>query len=47
MHNNQTIIIRERSRGCNHAFHFFMSLVTFGTWLPVWMIVAILKGGRR
>lgn len=43
----EKVVIVERGRGCNHAFHFFMTLVTLGMWLPVWFAVAIAKGGRR
>lgn len=36
----QTMIV---NRGTNHAFHLVMTIVTFGLWLPVWIIVAIVN----
>jgi threonine/homoserine/homoserine lactone efflux protein len=32
--------------GPNHALHLVLTLLTFGMWLPVWLIVAV-AGGRR
>lgn len=32
-------------RPANHGLHLFLSLVTFGLWLPVWAVVAVI--GRR
>lgn len=32
--------------GPNHALHLILTLLTFGMWLPVWLIVAI-AGHRR
>lgn len=29
----------------NHGLHLFLSLITFGCWLPVWFVVALI--GRR
>jgi hypothetical protein len=31
----------------NHIFHLILSLVTFGAWLPVWIIVALASGEKR
>ena len=32
-------------RPANHGLHLFLSLITFGLWLPVWAVVALI--GRR
>ena len=40
----QPIIINNSTparKGVNHTFHLIMTLITFGLWLPVWIIVAI------
>lgn len=37
---NQTVIVNGK-KPVNHAFHLIMSLLTFGLWIPVWIIVAI------
>ena len=29
----------------NHGLHLFLTLITFGLWLPVWAVVALI--GRR
>jgi hypothetical protein len=29
----------------NHGLHLFLTLITFGCWLPVWAVVALI--GRR
>lgn len=29
----------------NHGLHLFLSLITFGCWIPVWFVVALI--GRR
>lgn len=32
----------------NHLLHFFLSLFTFGFWVPVWVLVAVGRiGGYR
>lgn len=32
-------------RPANHGLHLFLTLITFGCWLPVWAVVALI--GRR
>lgn len=32
-------------RGANHGLHLALSIITFGLWVPVWLIVAMV--GRR
>lgn len=34
-----------RRKPANHPLHLFLSLITFGCWLPVWFVVALV--GRR
>lgn len=34
------------STGPNHGLHLLLTLLTFGTWLPVWLIVTIFSGRR-
>ncbi|OBK90815.1 DUF2510 domain-containing protein [Mycolicibacter sinensis] len=35
------------SKGPNHALHLVLTLITFGLWLPVWVLVAIFSSGSR
>lgn len=30
----------------SHGFHLIMSLITFGLWIPVWIIVGITNASR-
>lgn len=32
--------------GTNHGLHLVLSLITCGAWLPVWLILVIVNGGR-
>lgn len=32
--------------GTNHGLHLVLTLLTCGMWLPVWIIVVIVNGGR-
>lgn len=32
--------------GTNHGLHFVLTLLTCGMWLPVWIIIVIVNGGR-
>lgn len=34
----QVVVVNHRT---NHVFHLIMSIITFGLWIPVWIIVAI------
>ena len=31
----------------NHVLHLIVSLVTFGLWLPIWVILALAQGEKR
>lgn len=30
----------------NHVLHLLLTLVTFGLWLPIWILAALFTGGR-
>jgi hypothetical protein len=30
---------------CSHGLHLFLTLITFGLWAPVWIVMAVV--GRR
>ena len=32
--------------GTNHGLHLVLSILTCGRWLPVWIIIVIVNGGR-
>lgn len=32
--------------GTNHGLHLVLTLLTCGMWLPVWIIIVIVNGGR-
>ena len=32
--------------GTNHGLHLVLSILTCGMWLPVWLIIVIVNGGR-
>jgi hypothetical protein len=32
--------------GTNHGLHLVLSLLTCGAWLPIWLIIVIVNGGR-
>lgn len=39
-----TVIVNQDPRKkVNHVLHFVLTILTFGMWLPVWLIVAIAK----
>ena len=37
----QQQVVVQQKRGVNHAFHLIMTLITFGLWIPVWILCAI------
>lgn len=39
--------VTRQPRRTSHLFHLVMSLITFGLWLPVWALVAILNKVSR
>lgn len=34
------------NNGTNHGLHLVLSLLTCGMWLPVWLTIVIVNGGR-
>ena len=34
-------VVVERKRRVNHILHLLLSLVTFGLWLPVWLLLSM------
>ena len=34
------------NNGTNHGLHLVLSILTCGMWLPVWLIIVIVNGGR-
>ena len=41
--NDQTqyLIAKRQDHKTAHVLHFLLSLVTFGLWVPIWIIVAL------
>ena len=42
----QVIVQSRKPYKTSHAFHLIMTLVTFGLWLPVWVIVGIYNASK-
>lgn len=38
---SHTTVIVNQKKGVNHVLHLILTIVTFGLWLPVWIILAI------
>lgn len=36
-----TVNVAAPQRRTNHGLHLLLSIVTFGAWVPVWIVVAI------
>lgn len=32
---------RPRPQPCNHVLHLLLTLITFGLWAPIWLIIGI------
>ena len=42
-----TVVVNGRKAyKTSHGFHLFMSIITLGLWLPVWLIVGIYNAAR-
>jgi hypothetical protein len=39
----QAVVVPKRSA---HGFHLTMTILTFGVWVPVWIVAAILNAGK-
>lgn len=44
--NAHTISVSTSNR-TSHLFHLVMSIITFGLWIPVWLLVAIVNSSGR
>jgi hypothetical protein len=42
---NSVVVVQQR-QGTNHILHLLLSVVTFGLWIPVWVIVATVNSLR-
>ena len=40
---NQTVTVQADRKRVNHLLHLVLTIVTFGLWLPVWIIIALAK----
>ncbi|MFI6521076.1 ComEA family DNA-binding protein [Spirillospora sp. NPDC050679] len=43
----QPVVVTRGSDAGVHVIHLIMTVVTFGLWLPIWIIHAIVMAGRR
>ena len=34
-------------KGTNHILHLLLAVITFGLWIPVWMIISMMGGKWR
>jgi hypothetical protein len=39
----EVAVMLSRKTKTSHVLHFFLSLITLGLWLPVWLLVGILN----
>lgn len=42
-----TAVVFSEGKKANHILHLLLSIVTFGLWLPVWIIVGVNGRERR
>lgn len=42
----QVVVNPKKTYKTSHAFHLIMSIVTFGLWLPVWLIVGLYNASK-
>lgn len=42
----QIVVNRQKVYKTSHGFHLIMSIITFGLWLPVWLIVGIYNAAK-
>ena len=40
-------IVMIRRKGTNHIFHLLLSVITYGIWIPIWILISIKIGGWR
>lgn len=44
---SQVVVESRKMYKTSHAFHLIMSIITFGFWLPIWLIMGIYNSIRR
>lgn len=37
----QQVVMGDQRKKVHHLLHFFLTIITFGLWLPVWIFLAI------
>lgn len=42
----QNIVIQQAPKRTSHTFHLLMTIFTFGTWAPVWLIVTLVNRSK-
>jgi hypothetical protein len=40
-HNTMLLIAKREDQKTSHVLHLLLSLITFGLWVPVWILVAV------
>lgn len=46
MQQQQAVVVQGNEKRTSHAFHLIMSLITFGFWIPVWILCWLVNQGR-
>jgi len=36
-----------QKKGTNHALHLIVTVCTCGVWLPFWIVIAAINGGKK
>lgn len=42
----QVVVNQRKAYKTSHGFHLIMSLITFGLWLPIWLVVGLVNAAR-
>jgi hypothetical protein len=42
----QVVVNQRKVYKTSHGFHLIMSIITFGLWLPVWLIVGLYNASK-
>lgn len=42
----QNIIVQQAPKRTSHTFHLLATLITFGAWAPVWLIVTLVNRSK-
>lgn len=46
MNSTDKLVLLAQKPKTSHLLHFFMSIITMGTWMPIWVIVALINQQR-